>query len=164
MEEDPLSPSSCVTASSVPEPHQLSFKNSLSHRVGDILQDTVFEPWNLRTKRIMAFWHNTVAGPTSAKHPGNRKRKKLDKVKARAVCDKTMQHPRRRKRKRKRIASLNVVHFFDLSIPLAPNPYFAGFIDRVLGVKVMVALLCLFLSGCLFGLFRLGLCFVSGMR
>ncbi|KAI8550914.1 hypothetical protein RHMOL_Rhmol06G0144500 [Rhododendron molle] len=40
--------------------------------------------------------------PTSAKHPSNRKRKKLDKVKANFDCDKAVQHPRQRKCKRKR--------------------------------------------------------------
>ncbi|KAG5566138.1 hypothetical protein RHGRI_001913 [Rhododendron griersonianum] len=57
MEEDPLSssPSSCVTASPVPEPRQLSFADSSSDRVGDVFQDIASRPRNLRTKRIMPF-------------------------------------------------------------------------------------------------------------
>lgn len=83
MTEGPLFPSqsSCVTTSPVLKPRQLSFEVSLSDRFGNDLQDTAFGPWNLQTKKIMAFWLNRVedCGPTSAKQPSNRKWKKLDK-------------------------------------------------------------------------------------
>ncbi|KAG5516213.1 hypothetical protein RHGRI_037047 [Rhododendron griersonianum] len=54
----PRPPSSCVTASPVPEPYHLSFEVSLSDRVGDVFQGTASEPQNLWTKRIMAFQRN----------------------------------------------------------------------------------------------------------
>ncbi|KAG5562262.1 hypothetical protein RHGRI_005104 [Rhododendron griersonianum] len=100
-EEGPLSSSSCVTASPVLEPRQLSFEDSLSDRDGDVLQGTASGPCNLRTKRIVAFRCNRVEDcrPTSDKHPGNCKQKKLDKVKTSFDCDKAVQHPNQRKRK-----------------------------------------------------------------
>lgn len=49
------------------------------------------------------------------------------------------------------IASLNVVHSFDLSISLAPNPCFAGFINCVFGVEVIVAMYVGVVFGCLVG-------------
>lgn len=54
----PRPPSSCVTASPVPEPRHISFEVSLSDRVGDVFQDTASGSRNLRTKRIMAFQRN----------------------------------------------------------------------------------------------------------
>ncbi|KAG5520846.1 hypothetical protein RHGRI_033425 [Rhododendron griersonianum] len=67
VDEFPSLPTSCVTASQVPDHQQLNIEGSSSNKVGDgfhdstagfegDLQDDATGPRNLRTKRIMASW------------------------------------------------------------------------------------------------------------
>lgn len=105
MEEVPLFPLSCVAEPPGVDPHQLSFEDSSSDRVGDGLQDTTSGPRNLRTKRIKALWLNRLEdwGPISVKHHGKQKRKKMGSVKVSGGCDKCVPHPSQRKGKRERV-------------------------------------------------------------
>lgn len=83
-ENDPSSPSSCVSTSPVHELQQLSVEASLSDSFGDVLQETAAGPRNLRSKRIRAFWRerSEVGGPTPGQHSSIQKRKKKGYSKA----------------------------------------------------------------------------------
>ncbi|XP_058216416.1 uncharacterized protein LOC131327328 [Rhododendron vialii] len=105
MEDDSLSMSSRVSCSPMPEPYQFSIQDSVFDRVGDSLHDTASGPQNLNSERIMALWRYQldVCGPTSGKHPGNWKRKKMDIVKVDGRSSRVVQNPTQRKLKRERV-------------------------------------------------------------
>lgn len=148
MEDDSLSLSRCVSVSSRPEPHQLSVENSSSDWVGDVLHDTDVRPRNLWSKGIMAFWRHRleVYGPKCVKHPGYRKRKKINIIKIGGYGDKATQYPLKGNINGKGLLkaaltiltfteSYNAKFYIDLSLSLFSYPCFASIVARVIGIE-----------------------------
>lgn len=101
--DDSTSLASCISADSVSDSHQFGSEVSSSW-IGEVCLDTGGGIRNLRSKKVMALWrYRTKAyGPISAMQPGNRKRKKVDRVKVGGPHSKALSTPIGIKRKREK--------------------------------------------------------------